>query len=512
VTSRRPAGERGSPGPRAPFEPRPDLNNLSSPEAVVEAGLAARDEGRFDDGISLLRQTLLRHPNNARLWHVLGLLHREVDDSASATAAFEKAAKLAPANAKIAHALAHVTLESGGAALERFNEALRLSPSDGDVWLGRAAAQLAEGRWDEAINDLAACLAGSPNWLAGQATLARLKWMRGESDFCRGYEDALASRPADPSLWHGWIDTLLHAELYEQADAIIAQARQSAGGNPLLDLAAAKSASEQGRLAEADHLFAQFQGSQDSHVAAERMRHLLRGNRPDEASAVGEAMMADPRSEVWPYLALAWRLAGDARWEWLEGDPRLIGVYDLGDDLLLALAPLLRSLHTSDRYPLGQSVRVGTQTDGRLLARSEQEIAQLRALLVDAVERYKADLPPKDDAHPFLQFRPDAVRFSGSWSVRLLAGGHHTHHVHPQGWLSSAYYVALPQQAAMGPIPAGWLALGRPPRELNLDLPPIRMLEPKPGRLILFPSTMWHGTEPFEAGERLSVAFDVAGR
>ena len=36
------------------------------------------------------------------------------------------------------------------------------------------------------------------------------------------------------------------------------------------------------------------------------------------------------------------------------------------------------------------------------------------------------------------------------------------------------------------------------------------MIEPKPGRLVLFPSTMWHGTEPFAAGERLTVAFDVA--
>jgi len=40
-------------------------------------------------------------------------------------------------------------------------------------------------------------------------------------------------------------------------------------------------------------------------------------------------------------------------------------------------------------------------------------------------------------------------------------------------------------------------------------LPPIRTIEPKPGRLVLFPSTMWHGTRPFDAGERLTVAFDV---
>jgi hypothetical protein len=62
----------------------------------------------------------------------------------------------------------------------------------------------------------------------------------------------------------------------------------------------------------------------------------------------------------------------------------------------------------------------------------------------------------------------------------------------------------------MGPEPGGWLQLGAPPSELGLDLQPYRMIEPRPGRLILFPSTMWHGTLPFAAGERLTVAFDVA--
>jgi hypothetical protein len=36
------------------------------------------------------------------------------------------------------------------------------------------------------------------------------------------------------------------------------------------------------------------------------------------------------------------------------------------------------------------------------------------------------------------------------------------------------------------------------------------MVEPKPGRLVLFPSYMWHATRPFRAGERITVAFDIA--
>jgi predicted 2-oxoglutarate/Fe(II)-dependent dioxygenase YbiX len=35
------------------------------------------------------------------------------------------------------------------------------------------------------------------------------------------------------------------------------------------------------------------------------------------------------------------------------------------------------------------------------------------------------------------------------------------------------------------------------------------MVEPKVGRLVLFPSFLWHGTRPFPRGERMTIAFDT---
>ena len=101
-------------------------------------------------------------------------------------------------------------------------------------------------------------------------------------------------------------------------------------------------------------------------------------------------------------------------------------------------------------------------------------------------------------------------RFAGSWSVRLRGAGYHANHVHPQGWISSALYVALPEKRPGDAPEAGWLTLGEPQAALGLDLPPTRMVEPVAGRLVLFPSWMWHGSRPFVEGERLTVAFDVA--
>ena len=133
----------------------------------------------------------------------------------------------------------------------------------------------------------------------------------------------------------------------------------------------------------------------------------------------------------------------------------------------------------------------------------------LRKAIVETVEQHVAQLPPPAARHPTLLAERAPIRFAGSWSVRLAGEGFHVNHVHPAGWISSAFYVALPEAAMGGGSDAGWLSLGEA-TELGLDLPPLRLIEPKPGRLVLFPSTMWHGTRPFAGGERLTVAFDVA--
>jgi hypothetical protein len=101
------------------------------------------------------------------------------------------------------------------------------------------------------------------------------------------------------------------------------------------------------------------------------------------------------------------------------------------------------------------------------------------------------------------------LSFGPSWSVRLAGSGFHFAHVHPGGVMSSACYISLPEGMGEQDPQEGWLEIGRPPPQLKVDLPPIATVEPRPGRLVLFPSYIFHGTRPFKAGERLTVAFDV---
>ena len=482
--------------------------------AAFELAKIASRTGREADALPLVEGAASRIPNSPALHQFAGSLARSLDRHDRAASAFAEAARLAPSDAKIAYGHALVALESGLPSAALFERGLALAPLDGSLLLGHAAARLAEGRMDLAIAELDTVLADHPGWFGGHERLAQLRWMAGDRDgFVRSLDRALADTPGDPGLWRTLLVILAQAGLNQRLLDEVARARAFAGQDGLFDVMEATALSELGRHDLADALFVRLAGTADPALDVRRVRHLLRTGRADEAALVAERHVGTPQeTQFWPYLGTAWRLTGDARAAWLEGDPRLIAQIDLADRLpaLDRLADRLRELHAARVYYFEQSVRGGTQTDGPLFSRLDPEIRALRAACVGAVEAYIAQLPPPSP-HPMLRVPRDRpVRFSGSWSVRLEATGRHDNHVHPQGWISSAFYVALPTAEERGAGQAGWLTLGQPPAELGIDLPPLRVVEPKPGRLVLFPSTKWHGTVPFARGERLTVAFDVA--
>ncbi len=453
-----------------------------------------------------------------RLWQWAGLLQRGLDEHAAAFAAFGEAARLAPADAGIAHGRARVAFEAGLDAVALFEAAERMGPPNGDILIGLAAARWAAGRGDEAEAMLDTIVAQVPLWIPGHDQLAQLRALMGRpAEAAASYERALEREPVSPLLWRGLLDLHLRNEDYAAQAATVARAE--AAGLSAADIAdhAAIAAAELGQVDRADRLFETLPNA-GMRIGARiwRVRHLLRTRRFAAAGSLIDAEIeaGGARSAaIWPYALLLWRLIEDPRYDWLAGGAALVQQFDLRDQLppLEELAAHLRTLHRARGQYLDQSVRGGTQTDGPLFSRIDPVTRALRTAVTGAVDAYVAALPPHDAAHPLLAARRDRRRrFAGSWSVRLRGGGHHANHVHPQGWISSALYVALPPKDPGDAPDAGWLTLGEPQAALGLALPPTRLVEPAPGRLILFPSWLWHGTRPFGEGERLTVAFDVA--
>jgi tetratricopeptide (TPR) repeat protein len=481
------------------------------PDALADLASNALRDGSEEEAALILDQAARGARTDARLWQWSGLLHRALDEHDEALKAFADAARLAPGNASIAHGHARVALEAGLDARKLFDQALKLGPS-GDVLLGRAAARFAMGEGEASAAELAAILELNPRWAQGHVQWAQLSSMIGRPEVATATVDrALKAHPDDISLWQAALQILTsadrHAEAWERADAAVAATGQSAS----FALARAAALSDANELALAAEAFAVLGEPRDVHHAVHLARHRVRASDWDGLRRLADRwMLGEDAHLFWPYASIAWRQSGDPRWQWLEGDERLIQTYDLRPKLpsLDALADRLRVLHAHSGRYLDQSVRGGSQTDGPLLSRLDPEIRELRAAIVEAVELYRSRLPPPDPAHPMLrQGREGRVRFAGSWSVRLQGAGFHSNHVHPKGWISSAFYVAVPE-GLKGQ--EGWLTLGEPQSELGLAMPPVRRIEPKPGQLVLFPSMMWHGTLAFDRGERMTVAFDVA--
>jgi tetratricopeptide (TPR) repeat protein len=481
--------------------------------SAYNAALDCLRQGLEEEGLKLLEAARRASPGEARLWQVAGLLHRKLDEMAAAIQMLGEAARLAPRDPLIAHTLARAHLEAGLPSVDLFQAARRLAPADPGVLEGLVAAVEDQIGPAAAIETLELLLAPNPGWIPGLETLMRLRWMCGDREgFTADYDRALAAQPGHIGLWRSLIIALTQADRYEQALEAVLRGRERAGDHLIFDANEAVCRAELGQFDSAERLFERLEDIDEPTLRLRHVRHLLRTGRAAEAASRAQAMTGTPGAFLfWPYLSIAWRLLGDPRWEWLEGDEALVGVYDLELPSLDSLAAGLRTLHRTTHQPLEQSVRGGTQTQGNLFQRVEPEIRALRAAVLAAVERHVAQLPAPRADHPTLGVpRGGRVRFAGSWSVRLTGGGHHANHIHPAGWFSSALYVALPEPETRGTPPAGWLTLGAPQAELGIDLPEFRRVEPKPGRLVLFPSTMWHGTVPFEAGERLTVAFDVA--
>lgn len=456
----------------------------------------------------------------SRLWWLQGVLLHDQQHYEPALEAMTRAARLDSAEPALL-GQAQLCFETGRPAAAQFAQLHARLPHDPQLIRNLAGALAAEGDSTAAERVLSTALRRQPDWLEGQRLLATLRHTQGVDAFDAGYAEALAANPVQPALWLAWFQALATAKRWAQARQVLDRAVARLGEQRALAVSRLYLAAESGAANDLPDLFAAVPENGDPGLGLARVRHALRCGDPAAASRLASRFLTMPAAPLfWPYQSLAWRLLDDPRAAWLDRPEVLIREFDLGlaPAELTRLAGLLRALHTQAAPYHEQSVRGGTQTDRPLLARHDPVIVRLRAALQCAVLDYVRALPPAEEGHPLLAphlradltdpaVGPSAVRFAGSWSVRLADAGFHACHTHPRGWLSSACYVALPPDP--GPAPAGCLQFGAPPAELGLPLAPYRTIEPKAGHLVLFPSTLWHGTAPFRAGERLTVAFDV---
>ena len=519
--------------------------------------LALARLGQSEEAEAAFRATLLLQPQSVPALLELGaLLHRrgaldEAEDNV------RRAWALAPGHAHAALALGAILLDAArpGEAETVVRDGLAAAKEPRlKARLGVQLAQaLRQQRKDaEALAALDAAEALDPALPGlGRHRAETLQHLSRFDDAIASFKKELARTPSDPGL-HLDYNALLYqlgrkAELLQSFDAA-PKTRELLLGKAFL-------LAREGRNAEAHAIYCDLHGRDPGdRLAAIGVAQLLtRTGQHGEAMAMFDALLAqdgcdaklfsiaaepallsgDAQKAAWtceqglardPHcgaclgmLSIASRMLEDGRDAALNGYDTLVRSYDLEppdgfssmESFNAELDAALDRLHPRSGELMDQSLRGGTQTPGQLFPANLPLVRLLKQRIDEAVARHIAEMA-EDPLHPLLSRRSKGFRYSGSWSSRLHDSGYHVNHIHPDGWISSCYYVSVPGVVRDAQSRQGWIKFGEPAIDVALKDPIRRAIQPAPGRLVLFPSFTWHGTVPFQdRAARTTIAFDV---
>jgi len=490
-------------------------------EAYFEAASALQQSGEMEEAESLLRQWLTVLPDHARGLMALTDFLLAAKRPAEAEPLLRRALKqILPQQMRGAFlqslGLALYRQNRELEALEQYEEASKIS-SDPAADVIRAEILQRLKRYDEAAALSASLVAREPANAHWHQFHNGLMYRLESDDYLKSFDRA----PKTVELLLTKAYFLSSQKRAEETHRTYSEALALDPDNKLAALGLGSSLSMLGRHGEAlaalERLLAHHQD--DCNILTCAAETALTSGDPEKALAYCQKSLSlQPHDQVaLAVLGTTWRMMGDERDEELNGYDTLIKIYDLEppegfssmDSFNAELNAWLDRAHPATREYLDQSLRNGSQTPDKLFGQGHDLVERLQRRLRQAIARYIGDMK-EDNSHPLLSRRTRDFGYTGSWSSRLKDCGYHTNHIHPEGWISSCYYVALPRAVEDRHGRQGWIKFGEPALDIALKDPIRRAIQPKPGRLVLFPSYMWHGTIPFhDSTPRTTIAFDV---
>jgi tetratricopeptide (TPR) repeat protein len=510
-------------------------------DPVAEA-MALLRAGRGQEARGVLEPAMKAGLDGAAARQVMGMILGSLDETQAAERELRAAIRLAPAHEGATQVLTHILNQQGrfDEAAQAFAALAQAAPDHAGAEFGLASALYSAGReaeaegagrraiakgmdrpesWlflarllnlqnrlDEAEEAYRSAVERDPLSAVAQRELAQLIWMR-TADAAQA---SVVLDAAPPTAALTAVKVKLLQDAGEEAAAYALASDRAARDPSLLVLAARAALRIDPARADAHLKAAPTWINALARAKAEIEVDLALGRAEQAAQRGGALLRAHPQDHyVTALLAAAWRLAGDPRYGELYDYGRLVKTYRIAppegwSSLEAYLADLERALdgvHGLLTHPIVQSLRHGSQTMRSLL---DYEDPAIRAFF-SAI-----DAPIRRHIEAIGEGRQD-YEVAGAWSVRLNSQGFHTDHVHPEGWLSSAFYVRLPDALERGH--EGWIKFGQPGTPTAPPLAPEHYVRPEPGLLVLFPSHLWHGTAPFTSDDtRLTCAFDLIRR
>jgi len=491
----------------------------SNPEIANNQGVLALQMGQIPRAEKAFRRALSIKPDFQQAATGLGRLLIDTKRWEDAATLYGRLLASAPQDVTVRYGYATVQLELGAAEIaEAMFDALVSSGNDlPEIRFMRARARLELGRTEDALEDLRESYASGPSNICLRVYAGAL-WMTEDHV---GFEQLLANASEQPGL------LVTAADLYRQggqagkAIKVLQEARgkYSLPAEAWTVEATARIDLNEPQAAERAARECLAKDPQNRIVKGSLITALLMQGMATEALEFTRPMReAEPDDQHWIACeATALRLLGSDRYAELVDLDRFVRPYKLPvpdgfDDIESFNQAFLEALdkwHLYKTHPLEQSLRDGSQTPRDLTTIDDPVIRSFVKALDEPIRQYMKDVGSDDD-HPLTARNTGNYKIAGSWSVKLHGGGWHINHVHPEGWISSAYYVLVPEETKKGDDKAGWIKFGEPPFETSPATPPQKWVQPEAGLLVLFPSFLWHGTAAiYDNSIRVTAPFDA---
>ena len=491
----------------------------NDPEIANNQAVLAMQMGQLDMAEQAFRRALAIKADFQQAGTGLGRLLIDAKRWEDAAAVYGPLLASAPQDPVVRYGYASVQLETGAVeSAEATFDALINSGNDAPaIMFMRARARLELGRVAEAIDDLRKSFTDGPSDVCLRVYAGAL-WMTKDQD---GFSQLLAAASKQADLVVTAADLYRQSGQPEKAVDVLAAARRdfslpadawTVEATAWIDLddATAAQKAAQACLAEEPN---------NRIVKGSLITALLMQGKADEALKYTLSMRkAEPNDQHWIACeATALRLLGSKDYDTLVDMDRFVRPYALPvpegfadiESFNHAFLKVLDRWHLYKTHPLEQSLREGSQTPRDLTTIDDPVIRAYVSALDQPIRQYMEDIGDGDD-HPMTARNTGDYKLAGSWSVKLQGGGWHVNHVHPEGWISSSYYVVVPEETNTADNKAGWIKFGEPPFATTPPTRPQKWIRPEAGLLVLFPSYLWHGTVPIHDDSiRVTAPFDA---
>ena len=431
---------------------QPEKFNQSSPDLQFNLGIALTQINRLDEAASAYQQAIRMQPGFFEAYGNLGTILQRQGKLEQAIASYQKGLKINPQDAR-GHFNCGTALRDKGdlvAAIDCYKKAIQLFPNYTDAHNNLGETLRDFGDMDAAVKSYQAALALNPEHANANYNMAEFLYL------AKKYDEAIPY--FERSQLEDWQARRLYC-LYkaEKFDAFKANRDVLAGGMP----------------------------NTLPFVATLSTHYSINFNQPDPYNFCKNAFDFVYQKAI-PELAAP------------------------NSALLKAL------LHDINHADIAERVQGmltnGKQSAGNLFKRPEASFRTLAELIKQAFLNYKNTFKHAD-CELILSF-PTELEFTSSWYVKMRQGGHLSPHIHEIGWLSGAVYLAMP--TPINKPNEGAFEYGTHGDDYPI-LPPQQLssfrtahVMPKVGDIVLFPSSLFHRTIPFNANEeRICIAFDL---